>query len=222
VAVAGTGLTLRLWWIYFTVPSAEVCTFTASERRRQASVCESPPVSPAIWPFEVICRLDRHTLLRPFRARRGDVDLARSKHLRRFPHRSERRLTNSLAYGGLVAAEFAAGWPGRGETETTRTNGQYYPIARAAEIFTERWTPIIVRNLMAGCTTFSEISAGAPLRLLQRVRMIEVRPKPYGHGVIYLSRRGVGADHSTRGGRSRGGWAAPAAADLLPGGWWAG
>jgi DNA-binding HxlR family transcriptional regulator len=76
-----------------------------------------------------------------------------------------------------------------------RTYGQYCPIARASEILTERWTPIIVRNLMAGCTTFSEISAGAPglshslltqrLRLLERVGVIEVRPKPRGHGVIY-------------------------------------
>jgi DNA-binding HxlR family transcriptional regulator len=76
-----------------------------------------------------------------------------------------------------------------------RSYGQYCPIARAAEILTERWTPIIVRNLMAGCTTFSEISAGAPglshslltqrLRLLERVGVIERRPKTHGHGVTY-------------------------------------
>ena len=53
----------------------------------------------------------------------------------------------------------AADWR---DTEDMRSYGQYCPIARAAEILTERWTPIIVRNLMAGCTTFSEISAGAP------------------------------------------------------------
>jgi len=76
-----------------------------------------------------------------------------------------------------------------------RSYGQYCPIARAAEILTERWTPIIVRNLMAGCTTFSEISAGAPglshslptqrLRLLERVGVIEARPKAHGHGATY-------------------------------------
>jgi DNA-binding HxlR family transcriptional regulator len=76
-----------------------------------------------------------------------------------------------------------------------RTYGQYCPIARAAEILTERWTAIIVRNLMAGCTTFSEISAGAPglshslltqrLRLLERVGIVISRPKPSGHGRIY-------------------------------------
>lgn len=76
-----------------------------------------------------------------------------------------------------------------------RSYGQYCPIARAAEILTERWTPIIVRNLMAGCTTFGEISAGAPglshslltqrLRLLERVGVIQSRPKPSGHGYLY-------------------------------------
>ena len=76
-----------------------------------------------------------------------------------------------------------------------RSYGQYCPIARAAEILTERWTPIIVRNLMAGCTTFSEISAGAPglspslltqrLRLLERAGVVETRPKPSGHGYLY-------------------------------------
>ena len=48
---------------------------------------------------------------------------------------------------------------------------------------------------MAGCTTFGEISAGAPglshsllaqrLRLLERVGVIQAHPKPSGHGSIY-------------------------------------
>ena len=76
-----------------------------------------------------------------------------------------------------------------------RTYGQYCPIARAAEVFAERWTPIIVRNLMVGCTTFSQISAGAPglsrsllaqrLRQLEQAGLVETRPKPRGHGVTY-------------------------------------
>ena len=40
--------------------------------------------------------------------------------------------------------------------------GQYCPIALAAEVFAERWTPIILRNLMVGCTRFGEILDGAP------------------------------------------------------------
>src|SRR5690242_3363396 len=35
--------------------------------------------------------------------------------------------------------------------------GQYCPIARGAEIFATRWTPIIIRNLLVGCCTFSQI-----------------------------------------------------------------
>ena len=43
-----------------------------------------------------------------------------------------------------------------------RTYGQYCPIARAAEILSERWTPIILRNLLLGATTFGQIADGAP------------------------------------------------------------
>lgn len=40
-----------------------------------------------------------------------------------------------------------------------KTYGQFCPIARASEIIAERWTPIIIRNLLLGCRTFNEISA---------------------------------------------------------------
>ena len=45
---------------------------------------------------------------------------------------------------------------------TSRAGGQYCPIARGAEIFAERWTPLIIRNLHLGCASFSEILEGAP------------------------------------------------------------
>jgi DNA-binding HxlR family transcriptional regulator len=74
--------------------------------------------------------------------------------------------------------------------------GQYFcPITRAAEIFATRWTPIIVRNLLLGCTTFSEIREGAPgiprsllterLRQLELAGVVERRPKPTGRGWLY-------------------------------------
>ena len=76
-----------------------------------------------------------------------------------------------------------------------RTYGQYCPIARAAEVFAERWTPLIVRNIHAGCDTYSEILAGAPglshtlltqrLRHLIKLGIISVRPKVSGPGVRY-------------------------------------
>jgi len=76
-----------------------------------------------------------------------------------------------------------------------RTYGQYCPIARAAELVAERWTPLIIRNIHAGCGTYGEILAGAPglshtlltqrLRHLTKVGIISVRPKARGSGVRY-------------------------------------
>ncbi|HET6532273.1 MAG TPA: helix-turn-helix domain-containing protein [Actinoplanes sp.] len=43
-----------------------------------------------------------------------------------------------------------------------RGYGQYCPIALAAEVFAERWTPLIIRNLHLGCDRFTSILDGAP------------------------------------------------------------
>ncbi|GII03841.1 winged helix-turn-helix transcriptional regulator [Planobispora takensis] len=55
--------------------------------------------------------------------------------------------------------------------------GQYCPIALGAEVFAERWTPIILRNLMVGCHRFRAILEGAPglprSVLSQRLRRLE-------------------------------------------------
>jgi DNA-binding HxlR family transcriptional regulator len=76
-----------------------------------------------------------------------------------------------------------------------RTYGQYCPIARGAEIFAERWTPLIIRNLHLGCETFGEILEGAPglsrtllaLRLdqLERCGIVQSSPKSHGRGHRY-------------------------------------
>src|SRR4029450_8098541 len=68
------------------------------------------------------------------------------------PPRSQRsglRSKESGLHGGRDARD----------TAVVRTYGQYCPIARGAEIFAERWTPLIVRNLHLGCETFGEILA---------------------------------------------------------------
>jgi DNA-binding HxlR family transcriptional regulator len=58
-----------------------------------------------------------------------------------------------------------------------RTYGQYCPLARASELLAERWTLIIVRNLLAGCRTFGELLEGAPgvsrALLAQRLVLLE-------------------------------------------------
>jgi DNA-binding HxlR family transcriptional regulator len=43
-----------------------------------------------------------------------------------------------------------------------RGYGQFCPIALAAEVFAQRWTPIIIRNLYLGCSHFGDILDGAP------------------------------------------------------------
>jgi len=40
--------------------------------------------------------------------------------------------------------------------------GQYCPVARASEIVADRWTPLIVRELLAGSRHFNEIQRGLP------------------------------------------------------------
>jgi DNA-binding HxlR family transcriptional regulator len=72
---------------------------------------------------------------------------------------------------------------------------QYCPIARGAEVFATRWTPVIVRNLLLGCRTFTELRDGAPgisrsllserLAQLESVGVVEKRPNPSGRGWLY-------------------------------------
>jgi DNA-binding HxlR family transcriptional regulator len=40
--------------------------------------------------------------------------------------------------------------------------GQYCPVARAAEIFADRWTVLIVRELLADVSHFNELERGLP------------------------------------------------------------
>jgi DNA-binding HxlR family transcriptional regulator len=79
--------------------------------------------------------------------------------------------------------------------ERMRAYGQYCPVARTAELFAERWTPIIVRNLLNGCRTFTEIRQGAPgiptallaqrLHTLERNGIVVREPAPSGRGASY-------------------------------------
>ncbi len=55
--------------------------------------------------------------------------------------------------------------------------GQYCPIAKAAEIFAERWTPLILRELLGGICRFNELQRGLPgiprTLLSSRLRRLE-------------------------------------------------
>ena len=73
--------------------------------------------------------------------------------------------------------------------------GQFCPVAKAAEIFAERWTPILLRDLLKGPRRFSELHAGAPrmsqsvlaqrLKSLERQGIVARRPNPVGKGSEY-------------------------------------
>lgn len=55
--------------------------------------------------------------------------------------------------------------------------GQFCPVAKASEIFGERWTPLVIRELMCGSTHFNDIRRGVPLMspslLVTRLRRLE-------------------------------------------------
>ena len=40
--------------------------------------------------------------------------------------------------------------------------GQFCPVARAAEILAERWTPLVVRELLSGSVRFNDLQRGVP------------------------------------------------------------
>jgi DNA-binding HxlR family transcriptional regulator len=73
--------------------------------------------------------------------------------------------------------------------------GQFCPIAIACEILTERWTPLILRELMMGKCHFNELARGLPLisrtLLAQRLQELEHAglitrlPKSSGRGYEY-------------------------------------
>jgi DNA-binding HxlR family transcriptional regulator len=58
-----------------------------------------------------------------------------------------------------------------------KSYGQFCPVAKAPEILAERWTPLIVRELLMGSRKFSELEIGVPniprSLLTQRLRALE-------------------------------------------------
>ena len=79
--------------------------------------------------------------------------------------------------------------------EIMKGYGQVCPIAKAAEIFAERWTPLILRELVAGSTHFNDLRRGVPLmsssllslrlKRLEKEGVVERRPAINGHGWEY-------------------------------------
>jgi len=83
-----------------------------------------------------------------------------------------------------------------------KSYGQFCPIAKAAEIFCERWTALVIRNLGAGAARFSDIHRGVPhmsatlltrrLRQLEAEGLVERRRSASGNSWTYhLTEAGV-------------------------------
>lgn len=78
--------------------------------------------------------------------------------------------------------------------------GQFCPVAIAAEIFTERWTPLIVRDLLDGPARFNDLRRGLPLispsllskrlRMLERVGVVERQAGTGGRSEYRLTEAG--------------------------------
>lgn len=76
-----------------------------------------------------------------------------------------------------------------------RGYGQYCPVARAAEILAERWTPLVVRELLFGSTRFNDLKRGVPrmstallsrrLKELERAGIVERKLPAAGRGYEY-------------------------------------
>jgi DNA-binding HxlR family transcriptional regulator len=75
------------------------------------------------------------------------------------------------------------------------TRSQFCPVAKAAEVFADRWTPIIIRELCFGTRSFGELLRAAPpisrtvlaqrLKKLEQSGVVHIEPKPSGKGHLY-------------------------------------
>jgi DNA-binding HxlR family transcriptional regulator len=73
--------------------------------------------------------------------------------------------------------------------------GQYCPVAKAAQVLGDRWTLLIVRDLILGASGFNELARGLPgisrsvlaqrMRTLERAGVVERRMAPGGRTLGY-------------------------------------
>lgn len=52
--------------------------------------------------------------------------------------------------------------PLRLRSAAVESYGQFCPVSLAAEVFARRWTPLIIRELLAGSTRFNDVRRGIP------------------------------------------------------------
>jgi DNA-binding HxlR family transcriptional regulator len=76
-----------------------------------------------------------------------------------------------------------------------RSYAQYCPVAKATELLGDRWTILIVREMLGGASGFNELQRGLPgisrsvltdrMRALERAQVIERRTGPRGRTLEY-------------------------------------
>lgn len=99
-------------------------------------------------------------------------------------------------------------------TRPVRSYGQYCPVAKAAEVLGERWTMLIVRDLLTGAHRFTDLHRGLPgisrtlltqrLRRLERDGLVERRTGSSGRDEYHLTRLGRDLEPAVL---ALGGWA---------------
>src|SRR5262245_43302954 len=77
-----------------------------------------------------------------------------------------------------------------------RSYAQYCPVAKASEALGDRWTLLIVREMLGGASGFNELQRGLPgisrsvltdrMRALERAEVVERRTGPKGRTLEYL------------------------------------
>jgi DNA-binding HxlR family transcriptional regulator len=100
--------------------------------------------------------------------------------------------------GIVQIVDFQRG-PKAGYSGPMHRYGQFCPIAVACEVFAERWTPLVLRDLLCGHRHFNELRRGLPLmsrtllarrlRELEAAGIIERVPKRGGRGFEYRPTR---------------------------------
>ena len=88
--------------------------------------------------------------------------------------------------------------------ETKASYGQFCPVAMAAEIFCTRWTPLILRELLAGSTRFNDLRRGVP----------KISPTLLSKRLKEMELAGVVASHPAAGGATDYRLMTPAGHDL--------
>jgi DNA-binding HxlR family transcriptional regulator len=76
-----------------------------------------------------------------------------------------------------------------------RSYAQYCPVAKASEVLGDRWTLLIVREMLGGARGFNELQRGLPgisrsvltdrMRALERAEVVERRTGPKGRTLEY-------------------------------------